>query len=593
MRNGEFVTGEPVPGTRYRVHRLLGVGGMGSVYEVEHMELGKRFVLKALLSDLAMREDLVTRLRNEQRALGRLEHPNIVTVTDAGVTSQNVPFFVMERLEGETLGARIKRVRRLPPLEALRVAEGVLQGLAAAHEIGVVHRDIKPPNIFLVAGNKPKLLDFGVAKIADAGGAITARGVAVGTPRYMSPEQASGEPVDGRSDLYAVGLLLFEMIVGHGPFDDARDANEMLLAQLGRRPPSLIECAPDVTPELDALVQSLLAKDPARRPQHARAAALSVCTAQRAYGAPERFDTATPPVGQVPAAGPSRATLLVGSPTGSVTDAPTVARGPAPREHTKDTLIDDRGSTLTGELGASTRTELLPAVTPPVASVTETRTQVLITPPDGERTLDPVPVEPRPPSVPPGERPRRGRALVAAGVLAVGGGLLLRSLLAAQGGAAAAQPPEDVLGGDAPSASSQPELTGASPRAGAESVTVGRAESPASSVGLGAPSGALTTRSASPPSAVAPASVPRVATGRPPSTASAVPAPVATPAAPKPAKSGPSIPTPRPAPAASGAAPTAARAPATPKSGLSVALTPAAAPSKPAPVPTGLPSSGL
>ena len=288
----EFRVGAVVPGTRYRVLGLLGSGGMGSVYAVEHVELGKRFVLKALLSEFALREDLVARLRNEQRALGRLEHPSIVAVTDAGMTSGAVPYFVMERLEGETLGARLKRLGRLSVVEALGVGTGVLDGLAAAHAIGVVHRDIKPQNVFL-AGGQPKILDFGVAKVTLAAASITARGVAIGTPRYMSPEQASGEPVDGRSDLYAVGLLMFEAITGRGPFDDARDPNEMLLAQLGRvaRAPSAF--APGVTRELDELVASLLAKDRRVRPPTARAAAAALRAVLRRYQGTHELDAPT------------------------------------------------------------------------------------------------------------------------------------------------------------------------------------------------------------------------------------------------------------------------------------------------------------
>lgn len=266
----EFQDGEVIAGTRYRVIRLIGVGGMGSVYEVEHMELGKRFVLKALLRELARREDLVARLRNEWRALARLQHANIVNVTDAGTSASGVPFYVMERLDGDTLAAHLKQKRRLHVLEAVGIAASVLDALSAAHDIGIIHRDVKPANIFLVSGGGVKLLDFGVAKIADASSVVTARGLAVGTPRYMSPEQARGERVDGRSDVYASGLILFEMIAGVGPFDDARDANELLLAHLAREAPPLSSLVMGVSPELERILLSMLAKDIRARPTHAR-----------------------------------------------------------------------------------------------------------------------------------------------------------------------------------------------------------------------------------------------------------------------------------------------------------------------------------
>jgi len=269
----EFQDGELIAGTRYRVLRLIGVGGMGSVYEVEHVELGKRFVLKALLRELARREDLVQRLRNEWRALARLQHANIVNVTDAGTSGGGVPFYVMERLDGDTLAAHLKQKRRLHVLEAISVLTGVLEALSAAHDIGIIPRDVKPANIFLVSGGGVKLLDFGIAKIADATSVVTARGLAVGTPRYMSPEQARGERVDGRSDLYASGLILFEMIAGVGPFDDARDANELLLAHLAREAPALSSLVMGVSPELEQIIASMLAKDCRARPVHARVVA--------------------------------------------------------------------------------------------------------------------------------------------------------------------------------------------------------------------------------------------------------------------------------------------------------------------------------
>jgi eukaryotic-like serine/threonine-protein kinase len=288
----EFQDRELIPGTRYQVVRLIGSGGMGRVYEVEHVELGKRFVLKALQRELGRREDLVARLRNEWRALARLEHPNIVNVTDAGTSHNGVPFYVMERLEGETLSMLLHRQRRLLPQQALAIAAGILEGLHAAHQIGVVHRDVKPPNIFLTGPMSVKVLDFGIAKIKDAKDVITARGIAVGTPRYMSPEQAQGTAVDARSDIYATGLMLFEMVSGIGPFDDAQDHNELLLAQLGR-PAPLLSSVTVVAPELDTLVAAMLAKDPRERPSDAMQVARTLRELSRRYASFPGTETPT------------------------------------------------------------------------------------------------------------------------------------------------------------------------------------------------------------------------------------------------------------------------------------------------------------
>ncbi len=274
----QFAIGRVVPGTKYRTRALIGTGGMGSVYEVEHVELGKLFVLKALRAQLVERTDLAARMKNEWRALGRLQHPNIVTVTDAGTTDDGVPFFVMERLEGDTLATRLRREKRLSVPLALRVAAGVLKALAAAHAINVVHRDIKPQNVFLPAAGGVKLLDFGVAKLQDRdrqAHVVTARGVAIGTPKYMSPEQAEGKVVDGRADIYAVGLVIFEMIAGRGPFAHRRDANELVLAHMTEAPARLdTEC--DAPAEVADLVQRWLSKSPADRPVDAAHAVIEL-----------------------------------------------------------------------------------------------------------------------------------------------------------------------------------------------------------------------------------------------------------------------------------------------------------------------------
>jgi serine/threonine protein kinase len=446
---GEFSSGEVVPGTRYRVVGLVGRGGMGLVYDVEHVELGKRFVLKALLGDHVGRDDLVARLRNEQRALGRLEHPNIVAVTDAGVTSTNVPYFVMERLEGETLGARLRRERKLSVVEAIAVASGVLEGLSAAHEIGVVHRDIKPQNIFVLAGNRAKILDFGVAKIADAGSVITKRGVALGTPRYMSPEQVGGEPIDGRSDLYAVGLVLFEAIAGRGPFDDVRDASDMLVAHLRRTAPALGSAVGGVSRELDALVASLLAKKPDARPPTARAAAAALANLLARYGGASKLDAPTPPASHSTS---KRTVLQPGGPASALATRPDgVALYEAARQASSSstngttqpmlhaatgtgttfdvarapggTLYDPSSRALTVAQSQARipvdafRTERLETAGPSNAFTDDpTHTRVPPTPSEGTLSLAPVPLD--------GPRSRRGRPLVVGGAVGLGAVLI-------------------------------------------------------------------------------------------------------------------------------------------------------------------------
>lgn len=267
---GQFKRGEVVPGTPYRVEELIGSGGMGSVYRVEHQELGRRFVLKALHGHLASRKDLQARLRNEWRALGKLEHPNIVQVTDAGQTHAGLPYYVMENLRGVTLGKVLLDRKKLAPREACAIAVDVLSGLHAAHETGAVHRDIKPPNIFVAEDGSTKLLDFGIAKLRDQSAkVVTAGGVSIGTPRYMAPEQASGIEVDGRADIYATALVLYEMVVGRGPFAQIRDPNELVMAHIGLEPERADFIDPGVPEELGDLLQRWLSKTPDSRPASA------------------------------------------------------------------------------------------------------------------------------------------------------------------------------------------------------------------------------------------------------------------------------------------------------------------------------------
>ncbi len=251
---------------RYRVDSLIGIGGMGSVYRSEHVGIGRPVAIKVLHSDFIGNREAATRFQREAIASGRLEHPNIVGVSDFGLLDDGGCYLVMELLEGESLGDRLNR-ERIPWREAIDILRGVLRGLRHAHDRGVVHRDIKPDNVYLaVKDGDPitKILDFGIAKLF-AGGtddpAATRAGITVGTPAYLSPEQAVGGEITPASDLYSTTVLLFEMLTGRPPFED-KDPLTMLGAHVGRPPPSLAEVAPELTfpPELEKIIQRGLTK---------------------------------------------------------------------------------------------------------------------------------------------------------------------------------------------------------------------------------------------------------------------------------------------------------------------------------------------
>lgn len=277
-------------GTPYRALRELGRGAMGVVFEAEHRRLGQTVCVKLLLTEFSNRPDLVDRLRIEAQSLARLRdgegHPNLVRVSDFGETPKNQPYLVMERLRGRTLDEERKARKFLPVGEAVDLCCQVLAGLAAAHDEGVIHRDIKPGNIF-VCDAKPgqdrvvKVLDFGIAKLAPSAIADkplaplafpTREGVAIGTPRFMAPEAALGRPVDPRADLYGVGLVLYQLIAGRGPFEHRKGIVELAQAHVSEipKPPSAYATQP-IPKSLDDALLRVLAKDPDARFPDARA----------------------------------------------------------------------------------------------------------------------------------------------------------------------------------------------------------------------------------------------------------------------------------------------------------------------------------
>jgi serine/threonine-protein kinase len=253
------------------------------VFVVEHRELGSEFVAKLLHHHLLSDPQVVDRVRIEAQALGRLCHPNIVSVVGYGLTTDHRPYIVTEYLRGQTLGAHLAMVGRLNPLDALVYATQILWALAATHELGIIHRDIKPENLFLVEqpnGVSPiKVLDFGLARVIPGVSERaplplvlpTDTGVIVGTLRYISPEAAAGNHVDHRADIYSVGVVLYQMLTGRCPFDHAKENASLLVAHVTEqpKPPSHFTRIP-LGAALDALVLEALEKSPEQRYQSAR-----------------------------------------------------------------------------------------------------------------------------------------------------------------------------------------------------------------------------------------------------------------------------------------------------------------------------------
>ncbi len=282
---------DPLIGTRidgrYDVVSVLGEGGMGRIYEVRHAALDRAFAMKILRPELAQDADLAARFILEAKATASVKHPNVVQITDFGRLPDGVPFFVMELLVGHTLGEVIKAGGPVPPARAVRILRKVAGALAAAHAAGVVHRDLKPDNVFLVGGSRDlaapddpgrgrllamlssgadvRVVDFGAAKIVGSN-RMTRAGVVFGTPHYMSPEQASGQAVDHRADVYSVGVIMYEMFTGRVPFE-AETYMGVLTQHMFARPsrPSEVAGAAKELGALEDITMTCLAKKPEER----------------------------------------------------------------------------------------------------------------------------------------------------------------------------------------------------------------------------------------------------------------------------------------------------------------------------------------
>lgn len=276
------------PGTmigEYRVEKKLGEGSFGAVYAGVQPLIGKKVAIKLLHKRMSSEPEIVTRFIDEARAVNRIGHRNIIDVFSFGVHEGSQHYFVMEFCEGMTLGQLLQQKKRLLPAEAMPILRGIADGLDAAHQAGVTHRDLKPDNVFLMREKDgsffPKLLDFGVAKLVrEEGAQQTATGVAIGTPRYMSPEQCRGKKVDHRTDIYALGCVTHEMLTGK-PVFEADSTVDLLFKHTTEKPPLMSSVCPSLPQELDEPVLAMLAKRPLGRPNSAGAAVDALAEALR------------------------------------------------------------------------------------------------------------------------------------------------------------------------------------------------------------------------------------------------------------------------------------------------------------------------
>lgn len=268
----------------YRVLRLLGEGGMGAVYEAEQAQIGRHVAIKVLQPEFAQNTEVQSRFLNEAKILSTLVHPSVVQISDYGTTDDGTTYLVMEYLSGESLGSRLKHYhqqgQRFPLLSSLQIGWQIADVLKVAHQKGIVHRDLKPDNLMLVAdsvstgGERVKVLDFGIAKQTSTGGAAlkTNTLAVMGTPAYMSPEQCAGAGlVNDKTDVYALGCVLYQAIAGRPPFV-AEGAGQLIGMHLFQNHPRIESFVPDLPPAIAQLIHLLLQKDPGQRPSMAQAA---------------------------------------------------------------------------------------------------------------------------------------------------------------------------------------------------------------------------------------------------------------------------------------------------------------------------------
>lgn len=282
-RAGEVIAG------KYRIVRRIGEGGMGSVYQAWQLGAEQAVALKFINPQLVAEPEMARRFTNEARTYARLQHPNAVALHDVGQDEHGAPFICMELVQGEDLATILTRAGRLKVEEAVEVGLQVSDVLAHAHALGIVHRDLKPENILVrpgMRGMHVKVVDFGIARLLGDTN-VTQQGM-IGTPGYMAPEQIKSQPVDGRADIYALGIVLFQLVTGRHPFAEVRGFTEMMFAHCNTPTPALQGVVPELQlpAALDAIVQRATRKEPAERFQKMEEVLEALMQLQRAAGIP-------------------------------------------------------------------------------------------------------------------------------------------------------------------------------------------------------------------------------------------------------------------------------------------------------------------
>jgi serine/threonine-protein kinase len=306
---------------RYRVERQLGRGGMGTVYLAEQLSVGRKVALKVLRGDFAREEGFVARFQQEAKLVAGLNerrNPRVTLVHDFDQTEDGSVFIVMEWLEGRVLSEVIQRDRALELRRAVRLATQIAEGLEAAHRSNVIHRDVKPQNIMVLDGDDIKLMDFGIARLRDAGTSLTRAGTMMGTPAYMAPEQIEGQDITDKTDMYAFGIVFYEMLTGTVPFRASTQA-AILNKQLQEPPAPPSRLRPEIPPELDAIVLKTLEKDPAKREQSMTAIVRALRETTRHLGDDPSSDTPARGVATIVLEPARRPAPVVSVPTVQVT----------------------------------------------------------------------------------------------------------------------------------------------------------------------------------------------------------------------------------------------------------------------------------